>query len=253
LSGMRGLVLIKMPKLIIVGSAPLDRDFSRFIENCDCVVRFNNCKNYGGFSGTRTDILFLSNSGDPAMHRTLAFLLQDRTPDQVQREMPYVHKANTVWFVRPRNPELLEHLNSKIEDNVPMKAAEIGYNRHGRDLAGEITRSLKIPEDKIRIVSPAFHSDIWERLISLGPTEAVVPSTGIIGIETVLKDPMFKKYKQKFLLGFGWEGWIGHPWELEKKLVQKYLNQGLLLDARKIHHRLLPRLSAGLKAHRRHL
>jgi len=44
-----------------------------------------------------------------------------------------------------------------------------------------------------------------------------------------------------------------NPWELEKKLVQKYLNQGLLLDARKIHHRLLPRLSAGLKAHRRHL
>lgn len=61
-----------------------------------------------------------------------------------------------------------------------------------------------------------------------------MPSTGVIGIETILQDSRFKIYDKKYIVGFNWTGWEGHPWELERQLVSDYISQGKLLTADKI-------------------
>lgn len=217
---------------------PAGKNLSRFINACDCVVRFNNCKNYGGNSGSRTDVLFMSNSGDPAVHVTLAFMLKDRTAREVKQELPYIIKARQIWFVRPPSGQLSAFLKNRIPDTVRMKNIELEYNSHGRDLAAEITRGQNIPEEKVKMVSPEFHAFVWDKLMKYGKTEAVLPSTGIIGIETILGDSQFDVYGKKYIVGFGWKGWEGHPWELERQLVADYIRQGKLLTADKINRDL---------------
>jgi hypothetical protein len=223
-----------MKSLIIVGSAPLEKNLSPFIDACDCVIRFNNCKNYGGNSGRKTDILFLSNSGDPANHPTLDFMLKERSPEEVETELPYLSRARHVWFVRPPSAELLDFLKNRIPDSVPLKKAELQNNSHQRELAAEIVRALKIPEEKVRHVSAEFHASVWDKLMRYGSTEAVLPSTGIVAIETILLGRQWEIYKKKYITGFGWTGWEGHPWGLEKQLAEDYLTLGKLLPSKRI-------------------
>lgn len=110
-----------MKSLIVVGSAPLEIDLARFIDACDCVVRFNNCKNYGGNSGSRTDVLFLSNSDDPANHPSLAFMLKKRTSRESEQELPYLTRAGQVWFIRPPSAQLTAFLKNDVPDTAPLK------------------------------------------------------------------------------------------------------------------------------------
>ena len=223
-----------MKSLIIVGSAPLEKNLARFIDACDCVVRFNNCKNYNVNSGSKTDVLFLSNSGDPANHPTLAFMLKERTSREIKQELPYLNRAGQIWFVRPPSAQFTAFLKNRVPDTVPMKKTELVNNAHGRDLAAEIIGAQKIPEEKVRLVAPVFHASVWDKLLEYGKTEAVMPSTGVIGIETILQDSQFRIYIKKYIVGFSWTGWEGHPWELERQLVSDYISQGKLLTSDKI-------------------
>ncbi len=70
-----------------------------------------------------------------------------------------------------------------------------------RDLATEIIEAQRIPEEKVRLVSPGFHASVWDKLLEYGESEAVMPSTGVMGIETILQDSRFKIYKKNTLSG----------------------------------------------------
>ena len=223
-----------MKSLIIVGSAPLEKNLSPFINACDCVIRFNNCKNYGGDSGLKSDILFMSNSGDPANHPTLDFMLKERTSKEVEHDLPYLTRAKQVWFVRPPSAEISAFFRNRIPDSAPLKKTELQNNAHGKDLAAEIVRAQKIPEEKVHQVSSELHESVWNKLLRYGSTDAVMPSTGIVAIETILEDLQFAIYKKIYIAGFGWKGWAGHPWALERQLVEDYISQGKLLASEKI-------------------
>lgn len=217
-----------MKTAVIVGNAPLKYNFSEFIDSSDCVVRFNDCKNYGGHSGNKTDILILNNSGDPEYYRTLSDLLKPRTRKEVERSMPYVARANQVWFVRPPSALLSGFIRERIPDSSPFKESELRQNRHQRDLAAEIAQALCIPREKIRPLRALdFYTALWDKLLTYGTTEAVAPSTGMLGVEMVLSDPQFGGYR-KFVTGFNWEMWPGHPGELERRMITHYSDQGQL-------------------------
>jgi hypothetical protein len=53
------------------------------------------------------------------------------------------------------------------------------------------------------------------------------PSAGMVVIQRILEDPEFGSY-QRYVLGFTFKGWQGHPFTLEKRLVETHAAKGLL-------------------------
>ena len=196
-----------MKSLVIVGSAPLEEDYSGVIDSADCVMRFNNCKNYNQNSGTRTDILVLNCWGN---NPTLQFLVLPRSREEIDLDLPYVSMCREVWFIRP----------------------EAAWKTHydGQITSSNIVEALAIPADRVRRITPAFYSSIREKLCTGTDKTNIVPSTGLLGIELALVNPVFKDYS-KILVGFRWRGWKGHSWKQEAKVVDGYLKQGLLKQA----------------------
>ena len=211
---------LDMKSLAIVGSAQLEKDYSGFIDSCDLVIRFNNCKNYNVHSGKRTDILVLNNSGSPDNNRTLAFMLKPRSEEEVQQEMPYLGMAKQIWFVRPMGTFLQEFYKTRIDPDNRFREAGLRDALLRPYLAVEIAKAQNITVD--------LFVEVWEKLLDYGATSAVLPSTGVLGIEMILADSLFNAYK-KYIVGFGWSGWEGHPWLLEQRLVSDYLKQGRLI------------------------
>ena len=215
--------------LVIVGNAPLDSDFSEIIDSCDCVVRFNNCKNYNVNSGGKTDILILTNTGDPFKQATLKFMLKKRGKDDVKKELPYLHTAKYIWFIRPNTLFLYTHFQSDFFTNNIFRDQELKNLRiiEQRDIIAEIINAQKIPKKKVTSITEKMYIKVWEKLLSYGTTDALMPSTGLLGIEMILDNPSFRDY-EKYIVGFKWQGWDGHPWRLEKELIEKYIKQGVL-------------------------
>lgn len=217
-----------MQTLTIVGNAPLQHDFSDFIDSSDCVVRFNTCKRYGGNSGTKTDILVLNNTGDPETNPTLRFLLQPRSAEEVQRALPYLATVKQVWFVRPPPASLLDFIRERIPDCSPFKEPELRCLRRQSDLAADIAQAQRIPPAIIKQpTTAALHAALWDKLLTYGPTEAALPSTGMLGVELIVGNPRFSAYKV-FAAGFNWNMWPGHPGALERALMTDYSRQGRL-------------------------
>ena len=94
-------------------------------------------------------------------------------------------------------------------------------------MIAEIIDAQKLSEEKISVITEDMYIRTWERLLSFGATDAIMPSTGLLGIEMILDDQSFNDY-EKYIIGFGWEGWKGHPWHLEKMLIEDYINNGIL-------------------------
>lgn len=226
------LLIIKPEKsLIIVGSAPLNTDYSKFIDSFDCVIRFNNCKNYAVNSGKKTDILIVTNTGNPNKNNTLQFMLKDRFKEEIKKELPYLSNVKKIWFARPE----ITFLSNYLKNNFPIKNKFIIHELKvfkvtgERDLIREIINAQKLQENEISVISDDLYIRTWKKLLSYGNTDAIIPSTGLLGIEMILDDKSFNSYK-KYIIGFGFDGWKGHPWHLEKMLVSDYINRGILKE-----------------------
>jgi hypothetical protein len=59
------------------------------------------------------------------------------------------------------------------------------------------------------------------------------PSSGFLVLRSLVNSSPFEGYR-KYICGFEWRGGGGHPWEMEKRQVARYLELGLLkiLDGR---------------------
>ncbi len=217
----------KRQSLAIVGSAPLKEDFSEFIDNCDCVVRFNNCKNYGGHSGVKTDLLILNSAGDRNVSVSLLDLLQPRTAAEIAADLPFVTNAQQIWFIRPPAQALQHFYLTETDPQNRIVQSELKNLEKFGNMADELVRHLGIPRYKVRKVTAAEYRDLWRALRRYGPTRAVTPSTGTVGIHLLLADPKFRSF-EKHILGFTWEGWDGHPWALEYAYIRKLVLAGEL-------------------------
>lgn len=226
-------VITKSKKsLVIVGSAPLNRDYSKFIDSSDCVIRFNNCKNYAVNSGKKTDILILTRTGNPYRQKTLQFMLKDRSEEEINKELPYLKSAKQIWFARPGITFLEKYFKNNFPRNNKFRIHELkGFKITGqRDLMAEMINAQKMQEKKIFVITENVYIRTWQKLLSYGTTEAIMPSTGLLGIEMILDDKSFNSY-EKYIIGFGFKGWKGHPWHLEKMLIKYYINRGILKDS----------------------
>lgn len=221
-----------MKTMVIVGSAPLEYDYSTVIDSCECVVRFNNCKNYGGNSGTKTDIMVLNNCGNEHKQRTLLHMLKPRSREAVELELPYLHQAKQVLFARPPTRELVKFISECVPVSSPFKPTELHYLQYSKNLAQKISAAQRIPQEKLRpLPTLEFYSKLWYKLLTFGETEAVMPSTGMLGIELILNTPLSQNFKI-YIIGFTWQMWDGHPHQLEKMLIAQYVQDGQLHDLR---------------------
>ena len=217
-----------MKKVVFVGNAPLKSDLSGFIDSCDCVVRYNNCRNYRINSGAKSDILVLNNTGDPRTQKTIDFFLKKRTKRKVDRGLPYTKGVSGVFFVRPAAEFCKLFLEEHIPDDNPLKDQELRDIQLKRNLAREIVKALFLEDREITFNDAGFYVDVWEKLLRYGKTDAIMPSTGILGIEMLLNCASFNHYS-KYIAGFGLEGWNGHPWDLERSLLNDYIGKRVIV------------------------
>lgn len=192
-------------RVVLVGNAPIKTNvFNKkflpgFIDDSEVVIRINSADNYSKGTGEKSDILGVINIGEPAIQ----FSYRKRINKYVKKDI------SSLWFSRPLNlydsaeieilaqEELSKHILSFQELNhIPFHA-----------ISKEKYQSIS------KMVSPADGGDIYD------------PSTGLCILYMMLSAEEFIGLK-KYIVGFTWEGWAGHNWEVEKKICLDLHQQG---------------------------
>jgi hypothetical protein len=196
--------------IFIVGNGPIKNDLSDMVDQSDLVVRFNEPKLSKEFSGTRTDLLFVCNSGKP---------MQRRLSDPAYFNSPIVQGASQVVFAyHPqiiaeyfRQPHLLSRLKGRRGD----------WTLQAIDAFGAAGKA-------ILLLPPHFYRDGCDVLgIPEAKRREIFPSTGYFGLTYILQN--FDPAEWMIVLcGFTWEGWKRHAWGDERQWVMDKVEQGIL-------------------------
>ncbi|HET7411803.1 MAG TPA: hypothetical protein VFJ18_03995 [Pararhizobium sp.] len=189
-------------KLFVVGNGPLPENFAATIDAADKVVRFNEAKQPLSASGTKTDLLFLNNTGKP---------MQRRLNDPGYIVSPIIRSAGTIVFAyHPTTiaqylirPNLLSRLKGRRADWTA--AALDMFGGAGKD---------------VLILPPTFYEEGCAELgIPAHAMRKVFPSTGYFGIRYVLREFPAQEWDID-ICGFSWEGWKRHAWGNERQWVE---------------------------------
>ena len=183
--------------IALVGNGPLRRAEGEAIDRHTLVVRFNSCSNYGK-GGYRTDVLVLTNTGDPAE----AFA---RNEGAINEEA--LVSARAFWIAR--SPELVAIESKRRPDQAAYwtdHATEIIHNRVG--------------SRPFRFLDARIYWSAHKALKKFGATDWHQPSTGMLAlfhIKTTIPWP-----RRVTLFGFTHEGWERHPWQAERALIDRW-------------------------------
>jgi hypothetical protein len=202
-------------KIAIVGNADVSKDYSSFIDSCDAVVRLN--LRHGlpalmhGRLGTKTDILAYA-------PRATRLVLEDR--EHVGQLRRFAEGVPRIWFLGPRL-----WFGLKPRDIIRFLARD---RRLVFDTSAAMLQALQLENRQIEYFPRGFRSGVARKLHLLdGSTAKGFPSAGMLVIQRVVEDPDFEPW-QKYVLGFTFEGWRGHPFALERRLVETHSAKGLL-------------------------
>ncbi|MBA9035803.1 Urease operon accessory protein [Rhizobium leguminosarum] len=193
-------------KISIVGNGSFGCREAAIIDNCDFVVRFNDCRSVGK-GGCRTDVVAVCNTGRPALS-----MVRERS----WREKPAVASASEIWCVRDamKFMELKTKLDPALDDFCDDYTAEFAM------FAAENKKMFK--------VIPRSHHDRFDsELQSISSESYVVPSSGLMAISYALEE-VSKPGDEIILAGFDHQGWGGHPFNVERMLIDNYIAEGRL-------------------------
>jgi len=217
-----------MKAFVLLGNAAVRSDLSAFVDGSDCVVRLNDCRNFGANTGVKTDMLVLNNTGDPARVKALGYLLKPRTQKQIERDFPYLQHVKKVFFARPSDRDCRAFLQQEVPSANRLRDRQLKQIASDRRLECEIARALGLDENIIEQATMAFYVSTWRKLLSFGQTDAIMPSTGIMALEKLVQMQSSDPF-HLYIGGFTHEGWEGHPWELERKMVDVYIREGRVI------------------------
>lgn len=196
---------------MVVGNGPLSRDFSDEVDSADFVVRFNEPKQGIGHSGTRTDRLYMANSGKPMQRRLNDPALIGSPIFQAAREIVLAYHPQIIarYF---RKPNVLSWLGGRRADWTAASIARFGG-------AGK----------EIRIMPPQFYlAGCRELGIPDERLPEVFPSTGFFGIWHELETHAADAWVLE-LCGFTWAGWRRHAWGDERKWIAAKIAEGRIV------------------------
>lgn len=197
-------------QVMIVGNGPVDDGVASLIDAADLVIRFNGSRNFG-VAGRRTDIVAVCNTGRPG-----AAMLAD--PEW--RDSEAVRRTAEIWSVR--DPEKFADLKPALAISHP--ELDDFCDDYTDGFASFAAAKCK----RHRIIHRDVHEALDETLLALEAEPYVVPSSGLVVIEALLSDPAHAE-DTIILAGFGHTGWDGHPFEAERRLVDRYIASGRLM------------------------
>lgn len=194
-------------RVFVVGNGPLARDLGAEVEAADFVVRFNEPKAAKGMSGTRTDWLFLNNSGKP---------MQRRLADPGYVRSPIVAAARTVIFAY--HPLTISRYLIRPNPLSWLRGRRANWTAAALDMFGRAGK-------EVLILPPAAYE---EGCAELGlPAERmreVFPSTGFFGIRHVLRHCPAEEW-DVVICGFTWQGWKRHAWADERAWLEQRMGE----------------------------
>lgn len=177
------------PRVALVGNAPLQYDQSGQIDSCDIVIRCNEAKTLGKNTGTRTDILCVNNSGEPAVRFISRKLL---------RKEPNFPQLREIWFARPY-------------------AA-------GIDIALKILMANDLSDLPVKYFSISISERAYDELRKHCQMENKHPSTGLLAFLYILEQEAFAEF-DKYIFGFTFNMWYGHPEKAEMKVMESFCHK----------------------------
>lgn len=193
-----------MKKLVIIGNAPVKKHFfsikaknyASFVNKADLVIRMNKCQNYRKGTGKKTDVLALINRGKPARRLSTSF--------EIKKEI--TKNCSEIWFTRPQN----------LPEKNPFELMP--------DESDKLLNYQILQNKKTEFISWDLYLELLQKINNSAEKTLFEPSSGWCIIEKILKEKRFETY-EKYLLGFTWEGWQGHAWEIEKQICLKYIQE----------------------------
>jgi hypothetical protein len=196
-----------MRQIMIVGNGDVGAGNAEVIDAADLVIRFNDCRSYGS-GGKRTDVVAVCNTGRPA---------KAMLGSVDWREHPAVKAASEIWSVR--DPEKFAELCG------PLAISHPELDDFCDDYTNQFNTFCADAGKRHRVVEKTIHDAVDAALSSFAPEPYVVPSSGMIVIAEVLA-----RYEGVpiGLAGFSHEGWEWHPFAAERKLIDRYHDEGKL-------------------------
>ncbi len=195
--------------IVIMGNGTPERDVRAEVDGADLVVRFNGCRNFGGASGTRSDIVAVCNTGEPA-RAMLAGGWSD---------LPAVRAATAVWGVR--SPDAFARRRAGVLARRP------DLSDFFEDRTDDFASFARSAGKGFLLFGPAVLDRLDADLAPLTDGDYVVPSSGLMAIDHVL-NAVAAPGDDVAIAGFGHEGWSGHPFAAERRLVDRYERDGRL-------------------------
>lgn len=197
-----------MKNIIILGNAEIKNDYSELIDSANFVVRFNEAKNYGGYTGYKADALCLTNLSTPGRFFSKY---------QTIKKLPFIHDVKEIWFPRPSNYLPFQFWIKPFNKNVFARA---NYRKH-------IISRNNLGEKKCISFSESLYANCCRELdIPIESTE-FFPSTGYLAINYVCE-----RFKNTniciILIGFSFQGTDCHHWDKEKQKVIEIQNGNLI-------------------------
>lgn len=201
--------MARAQQIVIVGNGEIEPGLAPVIDAADLVIRFNECRSFGA-GGTRTDVVAVCNTGRPP-------LMMLSSPEW--RASQPVNDCREIWSVR--DPEKFRELRPALMATHPELA----------DFCDDYTDALAAFANDAgkthAVIDRSVHEAVDAALVPFDAGDYVVPSSGMVVVASILAQAE-EAGDAVALIGFSHEGWDGHPFAAERRLVDSYIAAGRL-------------------------
>lgn len=193
--------------IMIVGNGDIGEKGRVAAARADFVIRFNECRSYAA-STCCTNVVVICNTGRAGKRMAGA---------DEWRKLPAVRDTVEIWSAR--DPALFREMRQTLAQTHPE------LHDFCDDYTELFDRFCKASGKQHVVIDRTIHALADEAIAALSPPSYVVPSTGLIAIvETFRRFPS----ADIALTGFSHTGWTGHPFSVEKQIVNHYVAAGSL-------------------------
>lgn len=205
--------------MFIIGNGKVQNDITSMIDKADVVVRFNDTNNYAENTGTKTTFWVLSSNKFLINQYISGSQILGNKKKIAIKEM--IRNTQSLLFsippFYPVQPETQKNMFKRIvsEDRKERIEAVSNFLHHFESTEHPF-RIIEFSNKYIFDIAPAIWAPNW-----------TCPSNGYLITRMFVDDATYYKHK-KYLVGFSWEGWEGHPWILEKLCLEKIERENLI-------------------------
>lgn len=201
------------PVCCLVGNGPVEPSAAAFIDDADFVIRFNRCAGLHGVTGSRTDRLYLCNTGRTATRwteRDFANIILQPALDVVLSYPPVGWRRTAASLIMGKRGTSID---SSAEIAKMLRQFDIAPRRTDESAYAELRQTLV---NTMRSFQTGQPHPLW------------LPSSGCVALHDTLRDPSLVDH-DVHLIGFGFSGGKLHPWIAERAYAEG------LRDCGKIH------------------